>query len=103
MPAPIFKPMASIFLRTFGEREPALYSEAGGEPRAIPAIFNEAYAETDVNGIAIEDARPTAWVATADAPNASNRDTIEVGGSTWRVVSCKPDGKGMSELVLGRL
>lgn len=103
MPAPLFAPMASIFLRTFGERTLAQYSENGAAAKPIRCIFNEAYAETDVNGIPIEDTRPTAWVATSDAPNASNRDRITVGGKEWKLVSCKADGKGMTELVLGSL
>jgi hypothetical protein len=105
MPAPLFRPLPRIFLRTFGEREPALYSEAGGEPREIAAIFNSAYAQTDAVGVQIEDTRPTAWVATVDAPNAgdSDEDRITVGGKTWRIVACKRDGKGMSELQLGNV
>jgi hypothetical protein len=97
--------MPRIFLRTFGEREPALYSEAGGEPREVQAIFNSAYTELDVSGVPIGDSRPTAWVATSDVPNAgdSDEDRITVGGKTWRIVACKPDGKGMSELQLGNL
>lgn len=107
MPAPTFARLPATFLRVFGEA--ATYTAHGATPRAVRAVYQAAYREAlpfgrplDPDSLALDDAAPTAWMAERDAPTASNRDRLEVGGKMWRVVSVAPDGYGMTRLTLAK-
>ena len=113
MPASVLQPMARIFLTAFRNRAapPVLWIRHDDPtPVAIEALFNSDYAPVDLSGAQIADARPTLSVAVVDAhglaPDRSlksvfdNRDHIIVGGVSYRVLSCEPDGGVMISVAL---
>ena len=114
MSARVFRGMDRIFLRAFAAPEDggtALWHRDGASaPDRIKVIFNRAYAEISTDGIRVDDGAPTAWVSLADArrlaPGRSddvlfdNDDELTVGGTVYRVDSCRPDGRQMVEIRL---
>ncbi|WP_279482251.1 hypothetical protein [Aureimonas sp. SK2] len=113
MPATVLQPMARIFLAAFRDRAapPVLWIRHDDPtPVSIPALFNAEYAPVDLSGAQIADARPTLSVAVADAQRLApgrplksvfdNRDFIIVGGVSYGVSDCEPDGGVMISVPL---
>lgn len=113
MPATIHAPMARIFLAAFRDRAapPVLWIRHDDPtPTPIAALFNSDYAPVDLSGAQIADARPTLFVAAADAQRIApgrplksvfdNRDHVIVSGVSYRVESCEPDGGVMVSVAL---
>lgn len=114
MTARVFKGMDRVFLRAFAPVEDggtALWHRDGAPtPDRIKVIFNKAYVELTADGMRVDDGVPTAWVSLADARRLApgraddvlfdNDDTLSIGGTTYRVEQCKPDGRQMVEVRL---
>ncbi|MDA8122249.1 MAG: hypothetical protein M0Z38_06760 [Deltaproteobacteria bacterium] len=67
----------------------------------IPVIFDNEYIVTEgVEGRGIGSTAPVAVCKTADVPYAAPDDLLEVGGTTYNVILVKPDGTGVTMLVL---
>jgi hypothetical protein len=116
MTARVFRGMDRVFLRAFAPVEDsgtALWQRNGvAQPDRIRVIFNRAYVEIAADGMRVDDGAPTAWVSLADArrlaPGRSddvlfdNDDAMVIGGTTYRVESCRPDGRQMVEVRLSQ-
>ena len=116
MAARVFSPMARVIARTF--REPGTHywqRHDADAPVAIDLIFNEAPELVDEDGVRIADIKAIAYVRVDDALAAaperadvdrrelfSNRDTLTINGTEYRVESCRPDGLGILEILLYR-
>lgn len=100
MPHKALTQNAKLQIRIFGEA--ATYHKNDGEAIETKAIFQSAYADTDINGVPVEDRNPTAWFLTDVIGKADNRDTVEIDGQHWRIRAAEPDGYGIVRITLGR-
>ena len=91
------------FFDTDAFAQTATYTRLGYPSVPIPVIFDSEYsvaAGIGETGIGVPS--PQALCKTADAANASRGDTLVVGGTTYYVEETKPDGTGVTTLVLSR-
>jgi hypothetical protein len=83
----------TVFFTDFG----VAATPDAGEP--ITVIFDRAHIEALGGGIS--GTQPVALVVSADASSlAPNSSTLEIAGTTYRVLDKQPDGTGLSLLVL---
>ena len=81
----------------------ATYIRQGFPSVGIPVIFDSEY--STVEGIGepgVGAVSPQALCRTADVENASRGDTLVVGGTTYYVQEVRPDGTGITTLILSR-
>jgi hypothetical protein len=71
-----------------------------GEVITLPVIFDNGY-EPALGGFA-EASGPSALVQSALVQDLVHGSQIEISARTWRVVEIRPDGTGMTTLVLER-
>jgi hypothetical protein len=100
VPNPIFNRMPRMFMARFKEKDKALYSESGAEPREVDVIFNARYALVLVgnDGLSAQSIEPVAWLKADDVPNlrsGASGDTLLINGTTYKVSTNEPDGYGM--------
>lgn len=78
----------------------ATYTPSGGSSSSIVVIFrNEFYLE-DVGNVGVETSQPVVTVETSKVPSVANGDVVAIAGTNYNVVGVRPDGTGISELVL---
>lgn len=83
--------------------ETATYVRAGFPATFIPVIFENNYAviqEIGETGMGVPT--PQVLCKTADVANAARGDTLVVGGTTYYVQEVRPDGTGITTLILSR-
>ena len=81
----------------------ATYTRIGFPSAQIPVIFDSEHSVSEVIGEpGIGVASPQALCRTADVDKASRGDTLAVGGTTYHVQEVKPDGTGITTLILSR-
>lgn len=83
----------------------ALYTPAGGSAVEIAGIFDAPHLQIRMGDLdaGITSASPSFLVRSADLPAGAAQgagDTIDIGGTVYRVVEIAPDGTGMTLLVL---
>ena len=66
----------------------------------VAAIFDEAYASGDVGPYGMASTAPTLTIATADVPASPIGLPVVANGATYAVVVHRPDGTGISRLLL---
>jgi hypothetical protein len=71
-----------------------------GEVLTLPVIFDNGY-EGALGGFA-EASGPSALVQSALVQDLAHASLIDINGRTWRIVEIRPDGTGMTTLVLER-
>ena len=92
---------SDYFDGTFDEE--AVYTPAGGQAKSIQVIFDNGYSILPVIGEpGMGDSSPQVLCKTADAGSASHGDTLLVGGTTYYVQEVRPDGTGITTLILSR-
>jgi hypothetical protein len=80
---------------------PVVYVRADGRRRTVPAVFENAFRHFDLGGTPVESNTPEAHLKTADMPSGAARgDLVIVAGATYAVRDIKPDGAGLTVLVL---
>jgi hypothetical protein len=78
----------------------ATFTPSGGSAVTVNGIFDAEYAAVEGDGqVAIASTMPVFQCRSVDAPDAYNA-TLVVAGATYRVVEVKPDGTGVTMLVL---
>ena len=81
----------------------ATYTRIGFSSAQIPVIFDSEYSVSEVIGeLGIGVTSPQALCRTADVEKASRGDTLGVGGTTYYVQEVRPDGTGITTLILSR-
>lgn len=79
---------------------------AGGGPSEIPVIFENEYAAAEYDRIAnsasMESSSPRATCRDIDIPGVSHGSTLEMNGTTYYVIEVRPDGTGVTVLILSR-
>lgn len=81
----------------------ATYTRLGYPAVQIPVIFDSEYSVSEgIGEPGIGVASPQALCRTADVENASRGDTLAVGGTTYYIQEVRPDGTGVTTLILSR-
>ena len=82
----------------------ATYTRQGDAPAQIPVIFENGYAAAEYDrlsqNVAVESTAPRATCRDADIPGVSHGATLAVSGTTYYVVEVRPDGTGVTVLLL---
>lgn len=89
----------SLFFADFGvnaTRTPV----GGGAPSVLRGIFDAPWAPPQIGMLKTALSEPSFLIATADAKDAANGDTLALGGTIYTVVSVEPDSTGATVLVL---
>ncbi|MCL6286193.1 hypothetical protein M3P21_22120 [Ruegeria sp. 2012CJ41-6] len=89
--------VAKAVNRIFGE--PAIrvrFDTDTEEP--VSVIFQESYADFDIDGVQVSNRQPTAWIH--DTVNIDSRDLLRYGGVDYRISYLEPDGYGLVRLYL---
>ena len=85
----------------------ATYTPAGGVAvPGIAGIFSRPSIEVALDTVTALDAKPTYFCRSADLPDAAAGDAGDAlaieGAGSFEVISLKPDGSGMTLIVLGK-
>jgi len=91
------------FFDTDAFAQTAVYTHLGYPATQIPVIFDSEYSvvqEIGEPGMGVPT--PQALCKTADVENASRGDTLVVNGTTYYVQEVRPDGTGITTLILSR-
>jgi hypothetical protein len=96
----VFEEDLTLFLSPSEFSVPAQAVTRFGEVVQFQVIFDNAYADA-LGGFA-ESSGPTALVQSALVQDLAHGSQIEISARTWRVVEIRPDGTGMTTLVLER-
>lgn len=79
----------------------ATYTPSGGGALSVNGIFDNEYFETDAGGeVAFALQQPMFHCRTADVPSAAEGDSLTVSGVGYVVRNVRPDGTGMTMLIL---
>ena len=93
----------SELLDTDAFAQAATYVRQGFPSVEIPVIFDSEYSVSEgIGEPGIGLASPQALCRTADVENASRDDTLAVGGTTYHIQEVRPDGTGITTLILSR-
>jgi len=91
----------AIFLNTDDFGVAASYTPAGGSATTVNGIFDNEYFETDAGGeVAFALQQPMFHCRTADVASAAEGDAITISGTDYIVRNVRPDGTGMTMLML---
>ncbi len=93
----------AAFFDTDAFAQTAVYTRLGYPSVPIPVIFDSEYSvvqEIGEPGMGVPS--PQALCKTADVANASCGDTLVVNGTTYYVQEVRPDGTGITTLILSR-
>ncbi len=93
----------NAFFATDAFAQTAVYTRLGYVGVQIPVIFDSEYSvvqEIGEPGMGVP--APQALCKTADVENASRGDTLVVNGTTYYVQEVRPDGTGITTLILSR-
>ncbi|MFA6148661.1 MAG: hypothetical protein WC899_10685 [bacterium] len=78
----------------------------GGAPTNIPVIFDNEYAAAEYDRLAdrasLESTSPRVVCRDADVPGISHGATLAISGTTYYVIEVRPDGTGVTTLVLSK-
>jgi len=91
----------AIFLSTGDFGVAASYTPSGGVAATVNGIFDNEYFETDAGGeVAFALQQPMFHCRTADVSSAAEGDAITISGTNYIVRNVRPDGTGMTMLML---
>ena len=78
----------------------ANYTPSGGSASSITVIFRHDYFLEDVGNVGVETQQAVITVQTSKVPGIAHGDLIEIESTNYNVVGVRPDGTGISEIVL---
>ena len=78
----------------------ANYTPSGGSASSITVIFRHDYFLEDVGNVGVETQQAVITVQTSKVPGIAHGDLIEIDSTNYNVVGVRPDGTGISEIVL---
>lgn len=91
------------FFDTDAFAQTAVYTRLGYVGIQIPVIFDTEYSVVqEIGELGMGVPAPQALCKTVDVENASRGDTLAVGGTTYYVHEVRPDGTGITTLILSR-
>jgi len=93
-----------VFLDTeAGFAVTAIYTSAKDGLKELSVIFDKEAFDIDPDMGDIETTVPVATAKTADVENVRHKDELEIGGVRYEVKRIRPDGTGLTALVLGEI
>ena len=78
----------------------ATYTPQGGDATEITILFDNEYQEIDLVSGEVSSASPAAHAKTSDVSGAKQGDALTVSSVNYTVTVVKPDGTGLTTLVL---
>lgn len=78
----------------------ANYTPSGSSASSITVIFRHDYYLEDVGNVGVETQQAVITVQTSKVPGIAHGDLIEIDSTNYNVVGVRPDGTGISEIVL---
>ena len=78
----------------------ANYTPSGGSASSITVIFRHDYYLEDVGNVGVQTQQAVITVQTSKVPSIAHGDLIEIDSTNYNVVGVRPDGTGISEIVL---
>lgn len=78
----------------------ATYTPQGGDATEITVLFDNEYQEIDLVSGAVSSASPAAHCKSSDVSNAKKGDALMVSDVDYTVTAVKPDGTGLTTLIL---
>lgn len=91
----------AIFLSTNDFGVSATYTPVGGQASTISGIFDNDYIEVDTGGnVGFAVLQPRFLCQTSSVSTATENATLVISSTTYKVKIVKPDGVGMTELIL---
>lgn len=87
-------------INSIGGASPVAYTPALGATLYITALFENEYQEINLVSGMVSSAAPALHCKTTDVSGAKKGDTVVVNSVTYSVTEVKPDGTGMTTLVL---
>jgi len=78
----------------------ANYTPSGGSASSITVIFRHDYYLEDVGNVGVETQQAVITVQTSKVSGIAHGDLIEIDSTNYNVVGVRPDGTGISEIVL---
>ena len=89
-----------IFFDTDDFASTASYTPDGGSAKEIKGIFDKEYLAGEIGEIEMMSAAPMFLTKTSDIPNENGTGTLVISGTTYKIVNVKPDGTGITMLIL---
>jgi hypothetical protein len=93
----------AAFFDTDAFAQTAVYTRLGYPSVPVPVIFDTEYSvaqEIGETGVGVPS--PQALCRTSDVANAGRGDKLVVNGTTYHVQEVRPDGTGVTTLILSR-
>lgn len=76
------------------------YTPSGGSSSSINGILNNEYQLVDAGEVGVEAQVPVLTVKTSDVSAVAHGDTFVISSTTYKAVNIRPDGTGITEIML---
>ena len=76
------------------------YTPSGGSASTINGILNNEFELVDVGDVGVESEIPILTCRTSDVSSVAQGDTFVIDSVTYKSVIIRPDGTGITEIVL---
>ena len=76
------------------------YTPDGGSASTINGILNNEFELVDVGETGVESSMPVLTCRTSDVSSVAQGDTFVIDSTTYKSVIIRPDGTGITEIVL---
>ena len=76
------------------------YTPAGGSESTINGILNNEFELVDVGDTGVESSMPVLTCRTSDVSSVAQGDSFVIDSTTYQSVIIRPDGTGITEIVL---
>ena len=90
----------NAFFDTSAHGSSVTYTPSGGSASTINGILNNEYELVDVGDVGVENQVPILTVKSSDVPTIAQGDTFVIDSTTYKSVIVRPDGTGITEIVL---
>ena len=90
----------NAFFDTDAHGSTVTYTTSGGSASTINRIFNNEFELVDIGDVGVESNIPILTVKTSDVSSVAQGDTFVIDSVTYKSVIIRPDGTGITEIVL---
>lgn len=80
----------------------AVYTPVSGKAKTIKIIFSRDYREMVDELVGVEGIVSSAICKSADMPDVSHNDILEINGETYYIIGVQPDDSGITTLLLSK-
>ena len=90
----------NAFFDTDANGSTVTYTPSGGSASTINGILNNEFELVDIGDVGVESNIPILTVKTSDVSSVAQGDTFVIDSVTYKSVIIRPDGTGITEIVL---